>query len=242
MSPNLRFESLNLPTRLLAQVILLYMKSPRLLIVEDDAFTRTSIAGALSGIGIEVIDSVGTSAEAITSFETHAPDVVLIDLDLGYGPTGLNLARAFRLRSPNVGLVMLTTYTDPRLFRSALPDIPSGTEYLVKSSVNEIKVVSEAIKQAIENASNTRYKSKQSRHEIPRELQGMTDIQIETLRMVAQGHTNIEIAKQRFVSEKAVEHTITKIAKALDIPPATNQNQRVHIARVFFRLTGQGNM
>ena len=63
-----------------------------------------------------------------------------------------------------------------------------------------------------------------------------------TLRMVAQGHTNGEIAKQRFVSEKAVEQTIAKIAKALDIPAATNQNQRVHIARVFFRLTGQGNM
>jgi CheY-like chemotaxis protein len=40
----------------------------------------------------------------------------------------------------------------------------------------------------------------------------------------------------------AVEQTIAKIAKALEIPAATNQNQRVHIARVFFRLTGQGNL
>ena len=77
---------------------------------------------------------------------------------------------------------------------------------------------------------------------MPRDIQGMTDIQVETLRMVAQGHTNSEIAKQRFVTEKAVEQTIAKIAKALDIPAATNQNQRVHIARVYFRLTGQGNL
>ena len=239
---SVRFESQNLPSEHSTQVILLYMNSPRLLIIEDDAFTRTSIVGALSGMGIEVIGSVGSSAEAITLFEKHAPNAVLLDLDLGYGPTGLNLARAFRLRDPNVGLVILTSYADPRLLRSALPDIPMGTEYLVKSSVHEINVVSKAIERAISNTSSSRAKNMQQRHEIPRELQRMTDIQIETLRMVAQGHTNVEIAKQRNVSQKAVEHTITKIAKALDIPPATSQNQRVHIARVFFRLTGQGNM
>ena len=218
------------------------MQSPRLLVVEDDAFTRTSIVGALAGNGMEVIDSVGTSAEAVSSFEKNKPDAVLLDLDLGYGPTGLDLARAFRLRNPNVGLVMLTTYSDPRLLRAKLPDLPQGTEYLIKSNVGEIKIVSDAIKRAISNASSSKAKTRQPRHDIPRDIQGMTDIQIETLRMVAQGHTNNEIAKQRFVSEKAVEQTIAKIAKALDIPAATNQNQRVHIARVYFRLTGQGNL
>ena len=218
------------------------MQTPRILVVEDDAFTRTSIVGALASNGIEVIDSVATSAEAVTSFEKHKPDAVLLDLDLGYGPTGLDLARAFRLRNPNIGLVMLTTYSDPRLLRANLPAIPAGTEYLVKSNIGEIKIVSDAIKLAINYSSNSSNKIKQARNDIPRDLQGMTDIQIETLRMVAQGHTNSEIAKQRFVSEKAVEQTIAKIAKALDIPAATNQNQRVHIARVYFRLTGQGNL
>jgi len=218
------------------------MQTPRILVVEDDAFTRTSIVGALASNGIDVIDSVATSAEAVTSFEKHKPDAVLLDLDLGYGPTGLDLARAFRLRNPNIGLVMLTTYADPRLLRANLPAIPAGTEYLVKSNIGEIKIVSDAIKLAINYSSNSSTKLKQSRNDIPRDLQGMTDIQVETLRMVAQGHTNSEIAKQRFVSEKAVEQTIAKIAKALDIPAATNQNQRVHIARVYFRLTGQGNL
>ena len=218
------------------------MNYPRLLVIEDDAFTRSSIVGALMSNGIEVIDSVGTSAEAIHSFDKHDPNAVLLDLDLGYGPTGLDLARAFRLRNPNIGLVLLTSYRDPRLLRSKLPDVPAGTEYLVKSNVNEIQIVSDAITRAINNASDTRPHKRPTHHDVPNELQGMTEVQIETLRMVAQGHTNSEIAKQRFVSEKAVEQTISKIAKALDIPNATNQNQRVHIARVFFRLTGQGNI
>ena len=218
------------------------MEKPRLLIVEDDAFTRTSIVGALVSNGIEVVDSVGTSAKAVNSFEKNNPNVVLLDLDLGYGPTGLDLARAFRIRKPNVGLVILTSYSDPRLLRANLPDIPPGTEYLVKTNIGEIKIVSEAIMQAIMNATGSAAKSKQPRHDAPRYIEDMTDIQVETLRMVAQGHTNSEIAKLRFVTEKAVEQTIAKIAKALDIPAATNQNQRVHIARVYFRLTGQGNL
>lgn len=218
------------------------MDIPRLLIVEDDAFTRASIVGALVSNGMDVIDSVGTSAEAVNSFERHKPDAVLLDLDLGYGPTGLDLARAFRLRNPRLGLVILTTYTDPRLLRANLPDIPSGAQYLIKSHVGEIKTVSMAINRAVEFATSSSSRQKQLRNEIPRDIQGMTDIQVETLRMVAQGFTNSEIAKQRFVSEKAVEQTIAKIAKALEIPVATNQNQRVHIARVYFRLTGKANL
>lgn len=218
------------------------MDIPRLLIVEDDAFTRASIVGALVSNGMDVIDSVRSSAEAVNSFERHKPDAVLLDLDLGYGPTGLDLARAFRLRNPRLGLVILTTYTDPRLLRANLPDIPSGAQYLIKSHVGEIKTVSMAINRAVEFATSSSSRQKQLRNEIPRDIQGMTDIQVETLRMVAQGFTNSEIAKQRFVSEKAVEQTIAKIAKALEIPVATNQNQRVHIARVYFRLTGKANL
>jgi DNA-binding NarL/FixJ family response regulator len=218
------------------------MVAPRLLVIEDDAFTRASIVGALSGHGIDIIDSVGTASEAVASFEKNNPHAVLVDLDLGYGPTGLDLVRAFRLRKPNLGIVLLTSYSDPRLLRSNLPDLPIGTEYLVKSRVGEIKIVAQAIERAITNASGIKITKNNLGHSFPPGIQSMTDVQIETLRMVAQGHTNSEIAKQRFVSDKAVEQTIAKIAKALNIPAATNQNQRVHVARVYFRLTGQGNI
>ena len=112
----------------------------------------------------------------------------------------------------------------------------------MKNNINEIETVARAVNAAIAFTAGSKSRPTQARNDIPREIQGMTDIQVETLRMVAEGHTNSEIAKQRFVSEKAVEQTIAKIAKALDIPAATNQNQRVHIARVYFRLTGQGNV
>jgi DNA-binding NarL/FixJ family response regulator len=209
----------------------------RTLIIEDDAFTRTSIYGALTNAQIDVVATAYSAKVAVEEFEKHDPDVIVADLDLGFGPTGVDLARTFRIRKPTLGVVMLTSYSDPRLLRNNIPDLPPGCEYLIKSQVNEIDVVAKAIVKSVENVHSGALITKSSG--LPNAIHGLTEIQIETLRLVAEGLTNSEIAKQRFVSEKAVEQTIAKIAKALSIPQATNQNQRVHIARVYFRLSGQ---
>jgi DNA-binding NarL/FixJ family response regulator len=55
---------------------------------------------------------------------------------------------------------------------------------------------------------------------------------------VSEGLTNSEIAKLRDISEKSVEQTINRIVKALELPKNPNHNQRVHLARVFFRMSG----
>jgi DNA-binding NarL/FixJ family response regulator len=55
---------------------------------------------------------------------------------------------------------------------------------------------------------------------------------------VAEGFSNAEIAKRRGVSEKAVEGTIARLASRLSLEKDTALNQRVHIARVYFRAMG----
>ena len=55
---------------------------------------------------------------------------------------------------------------------------------------------------------------------------------------MSEGLTNAEIAQTRFISEKSVEQTISRIAKILALPNEAPRNQRVHMARIFFRLTG----
>jgi DNA-binding NarL/FixJ family response regulator len=215
----------------------LTMSNFRTLVIEDDAFTRTSISGALTNAQVDVVATARSAKAAVEEFEKHNPDVIVADLDLGFGPTGIDLARTFRIRKPTLGVVMLTSYSDPRLLRNNIPDLPPGCEYLVKNQVHEIDVVANAIARSVASAKSGMLVSKSSG--LPSAIHGLTEIQIETLRLVSEGLTNSEIAKQRFVSEKAVEQTIAKIAKALSIPQATNQNQRVHIARVYFRLSGQ---
>ena len=66
----------------------------------------------------------------------------------------------------------------------------------------------------------------------------LTDGQIETMRLVAQGLTNGEIARQRVVSERTVEKSIQRIAQVLGSTGDSTTNTRVLLVRAYFELAG----
>lgn len=208
------------------------------LIVEDDSFTRSTLCAALRSLGINIIADSGSAKEALVLGKTHLPTAALIDLDLGKGPTGVDLAHALRHIKFDIGIVFLTSYDDPRFLRSNLPALPTGSQYLVKKSVGDIATVTRAIKHAITSAQEMSSSSRAQNFGAGIHFSELTNIQIETLRLVSQGLTNSEIAKQRFITIKSVEQTINRIAKILDLPQDITHNQRVHMARVFFRSSG----
>lgn len=66
----------------------------------------------------------------------------------------------------------------------------------------------------------------------------LSDVQLETLRLVAQGLSNTEIARRRQVTEKSIEASITRLLKSLNIPRDEGSNQRVQLARLYFESQG----
>lgn len=209
-----------------------------IMIVEDDSFTRSTLSAALRSLGINVVAESGSSREALVLGKTHLPSAALIDLDLGKGPTGIDLAYALRQVKRDIGIVFLTSYDDPRFLRPNLPPLPAGSQYLVKKSVGDIAIVTRSIKNSITSAQDMSRGSRTQKSGAGIHFSELTDIQIETLRLVSQGLTNSEIAKLRFITIKSVEQTINRIAKILNLPQDTTHNQRVHMARVFFRGSG----
>lgn len=205
--------------------------SLRALVVEDDSLTRLSLVAALEKSGLNVVAHSGNAGEALAEARKLKPNVALLDLHLGIGPTGIDVARALRRTDPSIGIVFLTSYDDPRLLTPSLPPLPAGAQYLTKRSVSDLNVLLEAI----QNSMSTKRSAAQQH--IPA-FGDLSDVQIETLRLVAQGLSNAEIAKRRFVKPKSVELTISRVAKALGIASDSTQNQRVHIAKVYFRAAG----
>ncbi|MBT5617193.1 MAG: hypothetical protein HOJ70_05520, partial [Microbacteriaceae bacterium] len=59
--------------------------------------------------------------------------------------------------------------------------------------------------------------------------------QMETLRLLAEGKSNREIARVRGITEQSVAISVNRISKALGIPSRLEKNQRVHLARVFLQ-------
>lgn len=204
----------------------------RVLVLEDDPFTRLSVVAALRHFGFDVVAEEAEPGRAIERAMAVKPEVAMLDLHLGKGATGLDVAKELRRVNPRIGIVMLTSFEDPRLLGPSLPPVPRGTVYLTKKSVQNLALLKAAVNDAAAAALD------KSEPENVSAFGRLSDVQIETLRLVAEGLSNSEIAKRRFVTEKSVEVTISRVMKSLGISASAGLNQRVHVAGIYFRSIG----
>lgn len=202
----------------------------RVLVIEDDSFTRSLLAGALAGNLFDVFP--GFSARyALETAAAQDIDVAILDLDLGGGPTGIDIAHALRASLPSIGIVLLTSYSDPRLSRIDEMPIPVGTRYVTKSQLhdlNELTTIVLSAKSAPLSSINPALRSRCA----------LTNHQIDVLRLIAEGLSNFQIALKLSISEKAVENTVTRIADVLDIHRDAGLNPRVQLVRAYSRMSG----
>lgn len=212
------------------------MERKRVLVVEDDDFTRAMLVSALKLEGLEIAGDSATVRGGISVMEQLKPEIAIIDLHLGHGPTGLDLALSFRLRYPKLGIVLLTTFDDPRLLAPNLPEIPRGAVYMVKKDLVAISLLTKAIDQALRNVNGSEEESVIRVYRSS--LNEVSDSQIETMRLVALGLSNREIALRKGISEKSVEQSISRLSNQLEIKKDEHRNIRVQIARMYYRLTG----
>lgn len=210
------------------------MRQMRVLLVEDHDFTRATVAASLRTEQCKVVASVPSARDALRALDDHEIDCAVIDLHLGLGPTGLDLAHRLREHDPKIGIVLLTTFKDPRLLGKGDHSLPAGAVYLIKDDVRSTSRLRDAIDAALDGANKKVHKSASTR---PTRL-ALTNTQMEILRMVAEGLTNAEIAQRRGVSTRAVQTAITRILAIAQIEPEPGMDVRVQILKYYQSLTG----
>lgn len=199
------------------------------LIVEDEALLRDLMAAALESRGFTV-DTAATAADAKRAFRRADPDCVIVDIDLGAGPNGFDLAEVLVRLVPHLPVVFLTNLPDPR-FADRDPDgLPSGVAYLRKSALSDVDSLVEALDAALRGSVGAEHRHDRDRG---RPLAGLTRKQLAVLRLLASGMSNAQIAQERGTTIKAVEDTVHRIAVALGIDPSIQGNLRVAAARHF---------
>lgn len=206
------------------------MALARVLLVEDEPFTRTMLATALAALGIDVTAAVGSATDAVVWSLTAEFDVAVLDLDLGVGPSGIDVAYAMRERQRELGLVFLTSFTDPRLKDSGERPLPRGARFIVKSRLEDSTVLRDAIVDARRDPLRVADRGGG--------LGGLTANQVDVLRLLAAGRSNADIADELGVSEKAVERTVQRVLDALAIDRAAG-NARVLATRAYAELAGK---
>lgn len=207
----------------------------RVMLVDDDPFTRMTLVTTLNSLGFFVAGDVATAKEALLLAAETRPDVAVVDLDLGEGPTGLDVAHRLREMFPRIGLVVLSTYEEPRLMGFNQHPLPDDAIYLVKRTVVDPEILGKAVRMSVDDDFR-----QGTLRVVPKDALGVTlsDPQIDIMRLVAAGHSNAEIARRRSLTVPAVEKAIARLIKQLDVQASPDTNQRVAIAQAYFRLTG----
>jgi CheY-like chemotaxis protein len=112
-----------------------------IMLVEDDDFTRSTVKSALMGQGLNIVYDTAFVKDGIEFAKKNRPDVAVLDYNLGKGPNGIDLANQLRKMQPEIGIVLLTAFLNPAELDSKISQLPTGSRYLVKHSVSDIKVL-----------------------------------------------------------------------------------------------------
>lgn len=201
--------------------------------VDDDVLTTTLVRIVLEGHGF-VVEACHSPFEARTLIESFDPDLVLLDVNLGNGPTGVQLGYVWQRLFPGVAVLYFTQYptalVNDLMGESEQMNIP----VLSKDAVHNADVLVAAIEDVLRGRG-------QSQAEIDGSdllFQQLTRTQWEVLELVASGLTNAAIAQERQTSERAVEKQLKLIYEILGLVVNGNHNPRVQAALRYTQAMG----
>lgn len=210
----------------------------KLLIVEDDKILLTMMSGALTSEGFNVL-AASDAQSAMQYFDKARPDVVILDIDLGAGPSGIDLANKMRQISGRIAIVFCTSFKDMRFIQGDYLKYPLHTVVLKKADVVNMEKFSNAINEAVELIRESDESRPDQLHE--KYYKDLTALEIELLTLIAGGHSNKQVAAEKGISLKSCENAIARLAKKLEIPAAEQSNQRVLLTRKYMELSGKSS-
>jgi DNA-binding NarL/FixJ family response regulator len=208
----------------------------RVVVAEDSAVIRAGIVEILIDRGYEVPAAVGDAASLIQAVAEHHPDLALIDVRMPPSHTeeGLRAALALRESQPDLPVLVFSQYVETRLLAELLgrngPRGAAGVGYLLKDRVGNVAEFIDALSRVA--AGGTALDPEVIDELIgaggrAKTLDQLTPREREVLCLMAEGRSNVAIASQLVVSQRAIEKHISSIFLKLDLPPSDTDHRRV---------------
>jgi DNA-binding NarL/FixJ family response regulator len=203
-----------------------------ILVVEDEPLLRDLLAKSIEAAGFDV-STAANAADAKRLLKNTDPDAIVLDIELGPGPNGFDLAEVVSRQYPSVGVVFLTNLPDPR-FTGNPKSIAKNQAYLRKGVIHSGNELIEVIEAVLRDRV-----TKQYRHDLAynRPLAALSQRQLATLQLVSEGKTNAQIASLRGTTVRAVESMLSRIFESMGIDPSSSNPRveavsRLHSSRV----------
>jgi DNA-binding NarL/FixJ family response regulator len=189
----------------------------RILAADDHQLIRQGIAGLIADEpGMTLVAEAANGREAIDLFRRHRPDVTLMDLQMPE-LNGIEAMTTIRAEFPEARIIVLTTYTGDVQVLRAIKAGASG--YLLKSTlVNEMLAAIRAV-HAGRKALSAEISFDLAEHVAQ---EALSPLEVRVLRLIANGHTNKEIAAKLSVTEEAVKSQVRSILSKLGTDDRTH--------------------
>ena len=219
----------------------------RVVLAEDSLIVREGVQRLLElDPDVEVVASCGDLDALLEVVEAQRPDVVMTDIRMppDSSDEGIRAALALRETHPDLGVVVLSQYSDPAYALALLETGSDGRAYLLKDRVDDRSQLVGAIRAVAAGGSYVDPKvverlvaAKGAAERSP--LAELTPRELDVLREMAQGANNAAIAAALVVTERSVEKYVHTIFAKLGLTWEDNVNRRVKAVLVYLAAERQ---
>lgn len=181
-----------------------------------------------------IVHEASSATAAMDLIERLDPDGLIIDLDLGDGPTGLDVIGALGDRLAEFGVLVLSNYPSASAI-DPHSKLPASVGFMHKRNVSNSDEVVTALENVLRDSltAGEEYQSL-----IPEPLRSLTSTQLELLRLIALGMSNSMIAEKRNVTLRSVETLVNRLFVALGVASDSRSNARVKAAMIYAESMG----
>ncbi|MBB4079719.1 DNA-binding NarL/FixJ family response regulator [Lewinella aquimaris] len=185
------------------------LEALRVLIVEDDPIIRTDLRSLLRSHAITVVGTAKDSVQAYDLLRTAEPNFVILDINLGTGPDGLEIAEVLHDRY-RIPYIFLTSYSDPATLEAAMQQAPYG--YLVKPFQDETVLSTLAV--AWSNFERLRQNRGIDLSGCPEPL---TEQEKRIARLLVEGLSYRAISERLFISQNTLKYHVKHLYAKFDV-------------------------
>jgi DNA-binding NarL/FixJ family response regulator len=204
----------------------------RIALAEDSVLLRDGLVRLLTASGHEVTAQVGTADDLVAAVAELQPDVVVTDIRMPPTHTdeGLRAAEQIRQTAPQVGVLVLSQYVEPRYAQELLHAREGGAGYLLKDRITEVDEFLDAVERVAAGGSvidREVVAQLMGKYAVRSRLAALSERERAVLELMAQGRSNAAVSERLSLSPKTVETHIGSIFSKLGLAPAAGDHRRV---------------
>jgi DNA-binding NarL/FixJ family response regulator len=215
----------------------------RLAIADDSGLFRSSLKLLLEASGAEVIASVASGADLLAAIRDGPPDAVILDIRMPptYTDEGIRTAAELRRRYLGTGILVLSTYAETGYASQLLEAVSTGVGYLLKDNVTDAGALMESVTRVAAGETvmdPSIVRRLLHRNRMPSVIDTLNERERAVLEHMAEGRSNLGIAKQLYLSPRTVETHVTNVFTKLGLDQTDTENNRVRAVLTYLRSVG----